>query len=253
MPARFVTIPFSHYCEKARWALDRAGIDYVEEPHLPMFAWAPALRAGRRRTVPVLVLEDEVVADSHDILLRAHRFAPELGLYPDDITANVTELETVFDRKVGPAARRLAYAALMRDGNDPIRALFSVSGPRWEVAAARVALPAMVQMMKRGLKIDDEGVARSEESLAKVLRELEVQLEKSGGPWLFGARFTAADLTFASLFGPLAAPPEIEIRIGPCLTLDGPARGLIERYRDTIAGRFVLSAYAKERGITAAR
>ncbi|MCW3023116.1 MAG: Glutathione S-transferase family protein, partial [Conexibacter sp.] len=30
-----VTIPISHYCEKARWALDRAGVAYEERRHLP--------------------------------------------------------------------------------------------------------------------------------------------------------------------------------------------------------------------------
>ena len=32
-PLRLVTIPISHYCEKARWALERAGIAYREERH----------------------------------------------------------------------------------------------------------------------------------------------------------------------------------------------------------------------------
>jgi glutathione S-transferase len=28
-----VTIPINHYCEKARWTLDRAGVDYTERAH----------------------------------------------------------------------------------------------------------------------------------------------------------------------------------------------------------------------------
>jgi glutathione S-transferase len=31
---RLVTIPISHHCEKARWALERAGIPYREERHV---------------------------------------------------------------------------------------------------------------------------------------------------------------------------------------------------------------------------
>lgn len=34
---RFVTIGFSHYCEKARWALDLTTFPYHEESHLPPF------------------------------------------------------------------------------------------------------------------------------------------------------------------------------------------------------------------------
>ena len=36
-PAILLTFPSSHYCEKARWALDYAGANYVEEPHFPAF------------------------------------------------------------------------------------------------------------------------------------------------------------------------------------------------------------------------
>ena len=55
---RLITIPISHYCEKARWALERAEIPYREEPHLQAIHWAHVWRAGRGRTAPVLVTED---------------------------------------------------------------------------------------------------------------------------------------------------------------------------------------------------
>ena len=43
---RLVTIPISHYCEKARWALERAGIGYREEPHVQGIHQLAARRAG---------------------------------------------------------------------------------------------------------------------------------------------------------------------------------------------------------------
>ena len=52
---RLITIPISHYCEKARWALERADIPYREERHLQVIHWAHVWRAGRGRTAPVLV------------------------------------------------------------------------------------------------------------------------------------------------------------------------------------------------------
>ena len=33
---RLLTIPISHFCEKARWALERAGVDYEEQAHLQL-------------------------------------------------------------------------------------------------------------------------------------------------------------------------------------------------------------------------
>ena len=54
---RLITIPISHYCEKARWALDRAGIAYREERHVQLVHRVAARRAGGGSTVPVLVTD----------------------------------------------------------------------------------------------------------------------------------------------------------------------------------------------------
>ncbi|MBA2348170.1 MAG: glutathione S-transferase N-terminal domain-containing protein [Solirubrobacterales bacterium] len=59
MPGHLLlTIPISHYCEKARWALDRARIPYREERHVQGVHIFHALRAGRSRTMPILVTAD---------------------------------------------------------------------------------------------------------------------------------------------------------------------------------------------------
>src|SRR5215212_1631565 len=55
---RLVTIPISHYCEKARWALERVGIPYREERHVQGIHRFAARRAGGGITVPVLVTPD---------------------------------------------------------------------------------------------------------------------------------------------------------------------------------------------------
>jgi len=254
MHPRLVTIPFSHYCEKARWALDRAGIRYVEEPHVPMFAWAPALRAGRSRTVPVLVVDDEALTDSHAIVAHVDRRAPEVGLYPKDIAAEVEAVESFLDTKLGPAARRLAYFALMTEPRI-VRDLFVREASRVEAVATRALLPVMIRMMRGGLKIDEAGAARSEKQLAPVLDDVAARLAKSGGPWLFGDRFTAADLTLASLMTPLTVPPSFtDAHLCPSMMEVDAPRALIERYRETDAGRFTLRAYETERArrITAA-
>src|SRR3954469_17878653 len=102
MAHRLITIPISHYCEKARWALERAGIPYTEERHLQGLHRRAARRAGRGRavpallaphraarragggrTVPVLVAPDRVLGESAAIVAYAdERMPPErrLGL-----------------------------------------------------------------------------------------------------------------------------------------------------------------------------
>ena len=46
---RLVTIPISHYCEKARWALERAALDYREERHVQGVHQFASRRAGGSR------------------------------------------------------------------------------------------------------------------------------------------------------------------------------------------------------------
>ncbi len=58
MVLRLITIPISHFCEKARWALDRAGIGYREERHVQGIHQIVARRAGGGSTVPVLITPD---------------------------------------------------------------------------------------------------------------------------------------------------------------------------------------------------
>lgn len=244
---RLVTIPFSHYCEKARWALDRAGLVYEEEPHLPIVSWKAAVGAGRSRTVPVLVTDDDVLTDSTDILQWVQRRAPRATLYPDDVAADVVDFEDLFDRRLGPAARRVAYFHLTKDAGST-RALFQLNVPRWQALASRALTPAIVAAIKRGLKVDPDHAERSEHTIAAVFAEVELRLA-DGRRWLTGDRFTAADLTFASLASPLILPAALA-KWG--LTVDlAPAdlREAVLRYRDTRAGRFATRAYEEQRDV----
>src|SRR5436309_13256055 len=97
--ARLVTIPISHFFEKARWALDRAGVDYVEQPHIQLVHVLAARRAGGGRTVPVLVTESEVIAESSAILRWADgRVSSDRRLYPEgDLGREAAAVEAGLD------------------------------------------------------------------------------------------------------------------------------------------------------------
>jgi len=121
-----VTIPISHFCEKARWALDRAELAYTERRHIQIVHQLAARRAGGARTVPVLVTPDGVLTQSGDILRYADAQLPEeRRLYPaaTALRGEVLALEQRFDAVLGVEGRRflagdrfsaadLAFAAL---------------------------------------------------------------------------------------------------------------------------------------------
>ena len=67
-PVRLISIPMSHYCEKARWGLERLGIEYYEERHLQVFHYPRTYWFSRGPNVPVLIDKENVVNDSTTIL-----------------------------------------------------------------------------------------------------------------------------------------------------------------------------------------
>ncbi len=243
MTLRLVTIAVSHFCEKARWALDRAGLPYVEEAHAPLLHWLAARRAGGRRTTPVLVTDaGEALADSTDILRWVDARAG-LGLYPD---AGVAALEDLFDETLGPHARRWAYSYVL---DDPAvtRRVLTTNVPARERLLYRLTQPAITFAMRRGMKITREAAARSHAKVEEVFARVD-DLLADGRPYLAGDRFTAADLTFAALGAPAVGvegygPPGL-----PGMeVLPAGLQAELPRFRDRPAGAHVRRMYADER------
>lgn len=113
-PATLITIPLSHYCEKARWALDRVALPYVEQPHAPLLRRL-ATKRHDGGPVPVLVHEGRRFTDSTEILMHADATCGGDLLYPLDaaLRGEITSLEEWFDTELGPHVRRWAYAQLL--------------------------------------------------------------------------------------------------------------------------------------------
>ncbi len=254
MTLRLVTIGFSHYCEKARWALDRAGLDYVEEGYAPVLHMAPAMLAGRSRQVPILVDEaGKAFTDSTDILLEVDRRVPAAGLYPTDpaLRREVLDLEELFDRDLGPATRRMAYFHILHGGAAYGRELLtSAAGTPATRIVVHAAYPLLARIIGAGLQVDAEGLARSTRKLEEVLAAVEERLaaaEREGRSWLVGDTFTAADLTFASLAVPVLLPETSAYAFPPRTMLPAEAARLAQRLSATRAGAHALRTLQTER------
>ena len=242
MPPRFITIPFSHYCEKARWALDRSGIDYIEEPHVPGFSGIAARRAGGKRSVPVLAIGDgTVLSDSTDILRWVDRNSGGPQLFAN---AAAAALEDDFDLRLGPAARRVAYQPLLAWPQLP-NVLFS-RAPRWEMQLRPVLGKLLVRGIRSGLRIDDAGVARSKIVIDEIFAKVEALLA-DGRRYLTGNSFTAADLTFAALAAPLVWPDGYAKKFDNTYELPADVLAMFDHYRATVAGAFILRMYDEHR------
>jgi glutathione S-transferase len=245
---KLVTIPISHYCEKARWALDRVGASYRESRHVQGIHRLAARRAGGGVTVPVLVTPDGAIGDSAEILAWVDaRTPPEQRLFPaqpgprDEVEGLCGHLDTV----LGPRGRRLMYVHMFPAREVALR--FNNAGvPAWEDRAIRYGWPLAKRVVGRvleirpGIEIEDEAV---------VWRELDfiAELLADGRPFLCGESFGAADLTFAALSAPLVVPPEYGVPLPQPEVMPPDIARLVEQARAHPAGRYALALFRERR------
>lgn len=246
---RLITIPFSHYCDKARWALDHAGVSFEESAYLPLLHAAPSLLAGGKRSVPVLVTSEGTLSDSTDILRWADSHAPKgRGLFGDSAAEarEIADLEDFFDIKLGPDSRRWVYHYLLPDRSLVTKLTRDDRVPPWQHAVLSVSYPIARAIMEKAMTITPAGAKRSEVRVDTAFDRVADTL-KDGRPFLVGSRFSAADLTFASLAGPILLPPEYGAALPSIHDLPSEAVAKIRVWQAHPAGQFALKIYREHR------
>ncbi len=230
-PARLLVLPPSHFCERARWGLDAAGIPYVEE------AWAAGLHALRARRI--------APATSLPILLVGGRAVQGSGAILDlcGLPGGAPEVERRFVERIGPLARQFVYAGTLADPRSGVLDLMLDGVPRLPGLTTRLAWPLLRRAIAAGLD------ARPE-LIPAIAGQIEVELawfeaERDGRRHLVGDAFGRADLTAASLLSPLARPPELAnyrgLRLPPALA------DRLDAWRERPALRWALDTYAQFR------
>jgi glutathione S-transferase len=245
---RLITIPMSHYCEKARWGLSHAGVAYTEEAHLQVFHYRAIRRYTDTGMVPVLVAGQEAVADSTAILQFLDRGLPEdRRLYPESLRAQVEALETQFDERLGIETRRWVYERWMGLPTRIVLRTAAQGTPGWQRALAPILFPVMRAYLRRHLSISRANVDAGLPTIVASFDDVATRLQ-DGRPYLLGDRFTAADLAFACMAAPILLPPEYGIRLPTLEESPSEARAEIERFQKHPAGQFALRLFRERRG-----
>ena len=242
-PLRLVTIGLSHFCEKARWGLTLAGIPWVEEAHGPGLHVRAVRAVGGRRTTPVLVTPEGPLCDSTDILRYVDARMPAgRALFGP---AEAAALEERFDQNIGPHVRRLVYFHVL-----PVRGLIlpimQAGIPSWERGLLWLIFPLLRGVMRRAMRIDAAGAARSRTVLEGELDAVDALLA-DGRPWLAGSSFSAADLTLASLLAPLVGAEGYGFGLPAVEALPSELAAISRRVAARPAGRHVARCYAQAR------
>jgi glutathione S-transferase len=239
---------FSHYNEKARWALDYKGIPHRRRSLLPGPHAPRMLRMTGRTQVPVLKDGDQVVAGSAAIIDHLEKHHPTPALYPEDPKQRerALEIQSWFDDHVGAEARCAFFFDLLPDAAYSARCF-----PQERAAATRAlylaSFPVTRGIMKRSMGIDAKSAAAGRERVREALDFVAQHAGAKG--YLVGEGFSVADLTAASLLQLTIFPEQMQIRL-PEPKSEAALRWL-ERWADHPGTAWVADIYERHRGRSA--
>jgi glutathione S-transferase len=198
--------PISHFCEKTRWNLDAKRLSYVVRDMVPGWHVVELRRMGAAGTVPVLVDGDAVIADSNAIAQHLDRAYPERPLVPREASMRDRALE--LERRFGDAGvrvRQWMYGQLAARPGSIAKRLFSTQTAGIRLVGELVA-PVLERGLRRKYRLDDEGIAQARRDIGEALDRLEAETKGDPKRYLVGDELSIADITAASLLGPLVAP-----------------------------------------------
>jgi glutathione S-transferase len=245
MTPALLSLHYSPWSERARWALDHHGLEYRLVQHAP-FLGERRLRkvVGKRApraTVPVLVTDEAVLCDSWDIAVYADEHGAREKLIPPSLEGSIRELNALAESTM-VQSRGLVTAALLASD-----AALDEGLPRYVPVALRPLLRPVSRFgtrwfaRKYGLDLADLETPR------RVLSDTLTLLRERYGnrPYLFD-RFTYADIVFCSLVQGVCPVSDRYLRLTPAWRTAWTQPTLVPEFGDLIRLRDRL--YAEHRG-----
>lgn len=256
-----LTIPFSHYNERARWAMQHHGIVAHERRYLPMLHFAPVRRAVPQAqqtadaassglSTPVLVLDDgRVLNDSADIVRWADEShgTPSTTLFPAKHREAIEAFEEPLQTSLGKDTRFLAYWFLLSD-KVAFSELVRHNVGWWQRALFAVGAPAARAGMRKRFGLTQPRYEKVRARVEAAAAELSETLGKRD--YFFADRFTSADLTAAAMLSPILLPlPGYGAHIP---SLEGDYTQLRDQLQQTRAGQHAQRMFERHRPAPAA-
>jgi glutathione S-transferase len=228
---RLIVLAPSHYCERARWSLDHAGVSFVEERWAPLLHVPLARRIAAKRTLPILVTGSEVIQGSDRIL----DWTGTGGGCP--------ALERRFEQVIGPLVRRYMYAATLSDPASGIAGILFDGVPAWQRLMGRLCWPGTRRLMVNAMNARPHLVPEFEAQLGAELDWFDRELGDRAH--LVGDSLGRADITAASLLSALVRPALFELY--GRVRLPGRVEDTLGRWRDRPSLHWVRQLYEQHR------
>ncbi|CAF1274875.1 unnamed protein product [Adineta steineri] len=219
-PIHFYQIPFSHFCDKVRWALDFYSLPYESINYSPRRS--PGLKnapSNLQKLVPIIEdpsNESTFISDSTPILLYLDKhYGDKKTLFHTNMTVKndvIIQYCLKLDSELGLCARRLAYLhvisekpailSVLIDGNYNKTTRDDWSSYFFGLIGSCIVIARFGIHQIREEHIFDKTIC--------ILEEIQQNID--GKQYLFNDQFTAADLTLTALIQPLRMIPALFIK-----------------------------------------
>ena len=264
--AQLLEIPYSHFCELAKWSCRDINLphdihSFAPGAHiLPTLALRVGSSSGERyisrsssmmsstkgspTSVPALVLPDgTVLKDSWSIV--------DFAFSKNSINHD-PQLRDILDKELGPLSRTFVYSLLFKPENRSIwdGLVTDVSGwifaTAWKIGVGSFMTSRMIGMMKLH---DPEMVSKNESDLHACFQKIQSLCLGDEDKFCNGrSEPSVDDYCLAALAAPAVLPPEyaqgeFTERFEALLEQDASARRVVEGFRSTNVGRHCLHMY----------
>ena len=200
---------FSHYCEKARWALDYKGIVFDTRNLLPGLHIRTAKKLADDSCLPILVDQGSVIQDSTAIIDYLDRTYPQKPLTPSDPkqARRALDWEEFADEKIGVPLRLWFYFHTLSDRRRA-RDFLLQGSPWYGYVLFPLVFSRVRSAMCASMNIHAVSAEQAKQQFVAALDRLDQVVATQR--FLVGDRFSRADLSVCALLAPYCASGKTE-------------------------------------------
>lgn len=245
-----VTLLPSVDVDLGRWLMQLWEIEYVEEPHAPVFHIYALKRHGLGPIdYPCLIDGDKKTAAIERLVVAYDHLAP-IRLLPDeasepDLYKEVFNIQNDARYTMGNGVVNWAYYNFMKD-KKLVWKSFTSGVPWYEWLAVFFGFWWIRGKMCEGLGLNDETAASGLADARAGFDRIDALLA-DGRSYLAGGRLTIADLAFATSGAPMVLPSGYAGHLPEFEALPSELKTIIEEFRARPSGAFIRRIYAEHR------
>lgn len=241
---RLYVFAISHYCEKARWALDYLGVNYDVKYLAPgMHANLMAELGASGTSLPVLVSGKTLIQGSSEIIAWAETVSTNGRTLIGEESASGTDIDNREDM-IGVHVRRLYYSEALVEHPQTVLPIFADFLDEAGAVMLREMWALIAGVMAERMDLGAEQGLESREIVVQQLDWLDMLLA-DGREYLQGDTFSRVDLSVASLLAPLVKVPEHPtygvLQVPPRIAQD------LAQWQSRPVSQFVVRMYSQHR------